>query len=53
MTKNRQTHDKAIKQEADRLVFSECRKTAEVVRNLGMCKWIVICRVREFEENPI
>jgi len=53
MTKNRRTHDKALKQEANRLVFEESRKTAEVVHNLGIGKGIVIRRVREFKENPI
>jgi hypothetical protein len=35
MTKNRRTHDKALKKEADRLVFEESRKTAEVVTQPG------------------
>jgi hypothetical protein len=53
MTKNSRTHDKALKQEADHLVFEESRKTAEVVRNRGVGEAIVIRRVREFKENPI
>jgi transposase-like protein len=53
MTKNRRTHDKALKQEADRLVFEESRETADVARNLGIGKGIVIPRVREFQKNPI
>jgi transposase-like protein len=53
MTKNRRTHDKALKQEADRLVVEESRETADVVRNLGIGKGIAIRRVREFKENPI
>ena len=38
MTKNRRTHDKGLKQEADRLVFEESRETADVVRNLGIAR---------------
>jgi len=53
MTKNRRTHDKALKQEADRLVFEESRETADVIRNLGIGKGITIRRVREFKENAI
>jgi hypothetical protein len=53
MTKNRRTHDKALKQKADRLVFEESRKNAEVVHNLCIGKGIVIRSVREFKENPI
>jgi transposase-like protein len=53
MTKNRRTHDKALKKEADRLVFEESRKTAEVVHNLGIGEGSVIRRVRKFKENLI
>lgn len=53
MTKNRRTHDKALKQEADRLVFEESRETADVARNLGIGKGIIIPRVREFQKTPI
>ncbi len=53
MTKNRRTHDKALKQEADRHIFEESRKTADVADDLGMGKGIIIRRVREFKRNPI
>ena len=53
ITKNRRTLDKALKKEADRVVFEESRNTAAVVRNLGLDKGIVIRGVREFKKNPI